>query len=272
MSAPTPVPNDEGDLVNTSSHPVPDKQAASPVSGETSATSEGASTHNNFTSLPYTDAYSTPGLHSRTPMDILPNEEEPLLLDLSNVPGGFASHEPFLYYRDIVSRWCMCWGGIEQWPRYLALNLDIAREKGPEAIALFFRRLWNQEQRGRYLLHATQLHTSDTLPSNHQALITFWNLLQEQVKVLTRGLTILELTASITERSMFSIGGDQFLKDVQTAQVAPNTALYSPSRRREKVKHPEQEDNREQERNEEDSDEMAMEEIAMLCTDNNDDE
>lgn len=195
----------------------------------------------------------TPSFHWSPPSELCSNGDEPLLQNLEL--GGFSDYKSFLWYRGVVSDWTKCWGGMANWPRNLEVELDRARGNGPEAIALFFRRLWNHEHRGRYLLHAIQTQTSSSLPSNPEAIMCLWNLQQDQIIVLTRGLTIIELTASVAEQTMFTIGGDNFMEDFRGAHISPNTTLYRPSRRNQTPNNREQEENDREE-----------EEITLLCT------
>lgn len=200
-------------------------------------------------------ANSMPSFHWRPPQEIGPNEDETLLQDLSRHSAGFSDYESFLWYRSIISSWSRCWGGMADWPRNLEVELDRARGNGPEALARFFRRMWNHEQRGRFLLHSIQKQTASSLPANPEAIMTLWNLQQDQVIVLTRGLTIIELTALVAERSMFSIGGDSFIEDFQAAHVSANTGLYRASRHNNIANVREQEENGREE-----------EEVTLLCT------
>ena len=171
----------------------------------------------------------------RPPRELRPNEDEPQLPDLSHAPRGFAVYDEFLWNRGITVDWSRRWGGVANWPHSLEIELDRLKARGPEGISKFYRRLWQHEHRGRHLLYEIQKQTIMTLPPNDEAIMQLWNLQQDQVIVLTRGLTILELTASVAERTMFTIGGDEYVQNMKAAHLSPNTPLYVPSRRKRAV-------------------------------------
>ncbi len=164
--------------------------------------------------------------------ELRPNEDEPQLPDMSHAPRGFAVYNDFLQNRAIAAEWSRRWGGVANWPYSLEIELERLKSRGPEGISKFYRRLWQHEHRGRRLLYDIQKQTIKTLPPNDEAIMQLWNLQQDQVIVLTRGLTILELTVSVAERTMFTIGGDEYVQNMMAAHLSPNTALYVPSRRR----------------------------------------
>ena len=170
-----------------------------------------------------------PSFDWRPPRDLRPNEDEPQLPDLSHAPRGFAVYDEFLWNRAITADWSRRWGGVANWPHSLEIELERLKSRGPEGISTFYRRLWQHEHRGRYLLYEIQKQTIMTLPPNDEAIMQLWNLQQDQVMVLTRGLTIMELTGSMALRHL-SIGGGELDGAVPSALLAPNTALY-PTRR-----------------------------------------
>ena len=119
---------------------------------------------------------------------------------------------------------------MDQWPEALDTAFQRHKENGPEGVHTFIRKLWYHEERGRQLLHCIQAQRAGiSLPSNPEALMMLWNLQQDQVMVLTRGLNIMELTGSMALRHL-SIGGGELDGAVPSALLAPNTALY-PTRR-----------------------------------------
>lgn len=164
----------------------------------------------------------------RPPTQITPISDDPNLPDKS-FQNDFGDYEAFLQTRDLVASWSRYWTGMEQWPEALDAAFQRHKQYGPEGVHTFIRKLWYHEQRGRQLLHRIQSRRSgDSLPSNPEALMALWNLQQDQVMVLTRGLTIMELTGSIARRSSFSVGGGELADTIPSTILARNTPLYPP--------------------------------------------
>lgn len=58
--------------------------------------------------------------------------------------------------------------------------------------------------------------------------MALWNLHQDQVMVLARGLTIMELTDSLALFYIHSIGSGEIIGAITSALSARNTPLFSP--------------------------------------------
>lgn len=71
-----------------------------------------------------------------------------------------------------------------------------------------------------------KLTINDILLTNAQALIQLWHLQEDQVIVITRGLAILELTASISCQMLYTLGAGSFFHSVANTFTDPNTVIY----------------------------------------------
>lgn len=171
--------------------------------------------------------------------DWRPPKQIALSTDDPNFPNdpllnNFGDYNHFMYTRDLVARWSKYWTGMENWPEALDTAFERHKGYGPDGASLFLRKIWYHEQRGRQLLHRIQSQRSaGSLPSNPEALMALWNLQQDQVMVLTRGLTIMELTGSLALRYIHSIAGGRIIGAIPSALSAPDTPLFGPSRNRE---------------------------------------
>jgi len=116
-----------------------------------------------------------------------PNFQLPVS-ELYDVLPNFSQYDNFIALRENVIKWGSYWGGVNAWPDTLDYLFHCAKNHGtPER---FIEKVWTHELCGHELLHALQVIIG-ILPQGAVAVCMIWAYQQEQVIMVTQGISII---------------------------------------------------------------------------------
>ncbi|KAJ3506798.1 hypothetical protein NLJ89_g6670 [Agrocybe chaxingu] len=125
----------------------------------------------------------------------LPRSQQPITYtgtELGPSRNRIHSIELLDLLRSRVAEWSARWGGVTNWEDTLELLFQRALSRGKDATVKFARKLFWQSDKGKGILEMFQGWQGGSMPQNPSLLSELWRYQQEQVKILVRGVTIID--------------------------------------------------------------------------------
>lgn len=107
----------------------------------------------------------------------------------------------FMELRKSVRTWGSLWGGVDNWDRSLDIFFTRSKQQGYRESHMVVVRMFRISQKGKHLLGSLDdLH--GRLPTDNLAVSLLWRYHDELVKILVKGITILDCRLDYIHRSI----------------------------------------------------------------------
>lgn len=125
--------------------------------------------------------------------------------DFTTLSTTYKQYDLFLDIRDLVNSWSSIWGGIENWEQALNVLFKRAITNGSRPARELVRQVYRWCEKGQNILNNLD-EIQGRLPSDPMAYHLLWKYHNQQVKLLVKGITILECRMKSINFSLLSPG------------------------------------------------------------------